>query len=252
MRPAPRAACLLLLSILALAAPAWAQPRPGSVFVRGSMGVASGSLSDWNDDINNDDRVFGDPILGASELPGGVPLGFEAGYNVSDRVSFGAAFSYQKSAASNVFLDPFNSSYTTDVEVTLLGVTASVAMWVPGARGLFLAADLGVGFGTAKSEEHFVDDVNSANSFDANGEWDGVAPIGGVYLGYQWIGPEHVLAFVRGGYRVQNLGEMDGTVTSPQLGSRTGPPLDNYGQPIGTDFSGFQLAVGLGYVFGGK
>jgi hypothetical protein len=138
--------------------------------------------------------------------------------------------------------------------VTLLGGTASVSWWVPKARGLFLTLEAGAGFGTVKSEERFEDELNAANNFDIHGKWDGVAPIGGAYIGYQWLAPENMLAlaFVRGGYRFQNLGELDGTVTSPQLGNRTGPPLDNAGQPIETDFSGFQAVVGLGFVFGGK
>ena len=247
--------CLLVMFVFAsaLAAPALAQPRPGSFFVRGSMGEASKSLNDWNDEIRADHETYGRSLLGSGDLPGGIPLGVEAGYNVSERYSVAVAFTYQKSAASGAGLDPFTSSYTSDHEIAVLGWTASVSVWVPKAAGLFLAADVGAGFGTAKSETHFVDDQNPANSFDTKGEWDGVAPIGGVFVGYQWIAPEgDVLAFVRGGYRFQNLGELDGTVTSPQLGSRTGPPLDNAGQPIGTDYSGFQLVVGLGYAFGGK
>ena len=87
---------------------------------------------------------------------------------------------------------------------------------------------------------------------DVTAKWDGTGPIAGVFAGFQRAFPEGLLLFAKAGYQYQNLGELDGTVTSPQLGSRTGPPQNNAGQPMETDFSGLQLAVGLGFSFGGK
>jgi hypothetical protein len=55
------------------------------------------------------------------------------------------------------------------------------------------------------------------------------------------------------GYQFQNLGKLDGDVTSPQFGSVSSPPTSLFtGQSIDTDLSGVQLLFGIGFAFGGR
>ena len=245
---------ILSVAVLALlATPARTQPVPGSVYVRGSVGVATQSLADWNDDIKSAEQFFQGAGLPASfdEFGGAFPVGFEVGFAVSQMVSLGGALSYQKDSVTNTYSD-FTGSWSSSADLSLVGLTACLSIWVPSARGFFFGIDAGMGFAKAESEGHLQDFNNPSNNLDVRGDWDGSRPILGVFAGYQRVFPEGLLLFAKGGYQYQNQGHLDGTVTSPQLGSGTAPPTNISGQPMDTDFSGVQLAVGLGFSFGGR
>jgi hypothetical protein len=240
-------------AVLVADAASQAQPLPGAFYIRGSVGLAAQSLKDWNDDIKADEQLLLSVGIPASfETFGpGFPIGLESGYQISDVVSLGAALTYQKASVSNSISDA-SGSLSSDGDVSLTALVASVSIWMPEARGWFFGGNVGLGLGKATSEAHFRDFTTPSNDIDATGDWDGNAPILGVFAGYEQTFPKGQLFFVRLGYQYQNLDVLDGIATSPQLGNRSGPPIDNAGQALETDFSGVQIAVGFGFAFGGK
>src|SRR5687768_8885965 len=90
--------------LLALTAPAnvWALD-PGSIYLRGSLGYATQSLEDVNDDIafNAFDLSPLATRLDWDEFGGAVPFGLEVGRQFSDHLSGGIGFTYQKSGVEH-------------------------------------------------------------------------------------------------------------------------------------------------------
>jgi hypothetical protein len=129
-------------------------------------------------------------------------------------------------------------------------VLAEGAYWFAAPPGLTVVGELGLGFGKASSETSFRDFFQAGRDFDASGEWNGAGPIVGLGIGYseQW-GDGGPFFFGRLGYRYANLGTFDGDYTHSQLGGGSGPPRNNAGQAMDTDFSGFHFLAGVGFLF---
>lgn len=242
------------LAVLVVLSVSQASQASETVFyVRGSVGIASQSLKDWNDEIKDDEQVVRSAGIPASfdELGAGFPIGLEVGVMITDAISVGAGFNYQKASSDNTYSD-FYGSLSTGVDLSVVGIMGSVALWFPGAHGLFLLGEGGVAFGKAESEFHFRIFGDPSKDINVQGVWDGAGPIAGLALGYVHFFAGGTLIFGRLGYRYQNLGELNGDVTSPQLGSASGPPRNNSGRAIDTDFSGVHFLVGFGVRFGGQ
>jgi hypothetical protein len=209
---------MLCVTFLVAASTSHAQPLPGSFYLRGSVGVATQSLKDWNDDIRADEQFLQSQGVPASfdEFGTGFPIGIEGGFHVSDIVSFGAALTYQKASVNNMISDA-SGSLTSIGDVSLSGVVATASVRIPEAQGLLFGANVGIGFGTARSETHFRDFVDPANNFDVTANWDGNAPIFGAFAGYDRFFPNGKLISLKIGYQFQNLGEFDGTVAASSL-----------------------------------
>jgi len=220
--------------------------------MRGSLGVASQSLKDWNDAIKEEERFLqssGAPVSKWDTFGAGFPAGAEVGFFSNDMVSVGAGFAYQKSSVSNTVSDA-SASLSSSANVSVLSFVGNVSIWIPGTRGLFVGADGGVGLGKAKSEGHFRDFGDPTQDFDARGDWDGKGPVAGVFAGFQRSFPGGPLLFVKVGFQFQNLGEFDGTSGGTGQATQSGPPRKSSGQAMDTDFSGLQLAAGFGFALG--
>jgi len=241
---------LLALST-SLALPVRAEPGSRPIYVRGSIGLAAQSLSAWNEDIREDERFFQSQGIPVSfeEFGPGNPLSLEAGYRVNSMISIGGSVSYQKASIDHSFTD-FSGSLSRSGDLSLVGLTACLSFLVPDANGLFVGVDAGLGLGKAKTDFHFRDFSSPSNDLDGTGDWDGTGPIFGVFAGVEQSFQTGLILFIKGGYRYQNLGVFDGRTSSPQLGNGNGPPRNNAGQAIETDFSGLHVAFGLGFAFG--
>jgi hypothetical protein len=135
----------------------------------------------------------------------------------------------------------------------MTSVTGAISYWLPNSHGVFIGADVGMGFGTAKQDFIFRDFTTPSNDLDLSGDWSGNGVVGGPFLGYQRQVSSGFLLLGWIGYQFQNLGKLDGDVTSPQFGSVSSPPTSLFtGQSIDTDLSGVQLLFGIGFAFGGR
>lgn len=253
--PMARSPLLLLLitPLLIGAGPVAGPPPAGTFFVRGSVGIATQSLKDWNDEIESDERVLrsaGVPVR-LERLGAGHPLGIEVGYALTPAVSTGVGLAWQKASSHTTYTD-FSGSFATEADLSLLALVGNVAYGLPGGSGVYVAAEGGVGFGKATSDLAFRDFGNPANDVDVHGRWDGTGPLWGLAVGWERPLAAGPWIFSRVGYRHQNLGALDGRYTSPQFGTEEGPPRNNFGEAMDTDFSGFHVLVGAGYRIGAR
>ena len=246
-----RAAWFSMLGMLVFSAPAFSQPPAGTFFIRASAGFASQSLEDWNDEID----TFNSQVLPSASFDnfgGAFPFGVELGYQLKPAVSLSVGVFRQSDSADNNYSDG-SGSLTVNTDVAMTAVTGAISYWPPNTHGVFLGADVGMGFGTATQDLAFRDFNDPANDFDITGDWDGDGLVAGAFLGVQHPIGTAFLLHGRLGYQFQNLGEFDGDITSPQLGSGSSPPINLFtGASKDTDLSGVQLLVGVGFVFGGK
>ncbi|HET9326389.1 MAG TPA: hypothetical protein VFQ05_06435 [Candidatus Eisenbacteria bacterium] len=249
-----KAAGFTLLGALLLSVPALSPANAGTFFIRASAGFASQSLEDWNDQIDGVNEVFQSGGIPApfDNFGGAIPFGIEAGYQPNPLLALSVGVFRQSDQADNTYSDA-SGLFTLDSELALTSVTGAVSYWLPNTEGVFMGADVGMGFGTAKQNFVFRDFSDPANDLDVIGDWSGNGLVAGVFVGYQYQVPSGFLLHGRVGYQFQNLGEFDGDLTSPQLGSGSSPPVDFLitGQEMDTDFSGIQLLVGIGFAFGG-
>jgi len=245
---------VLLLSVLAslaLCGSAISQPAPGSFFIRGSLGYATQSLGDCNDEID----LINEGVPGSSgpkdldNFGGVIPWGIEIGYQLNPAFSLSVGVLQQRDLLENSYTIP-SESLTLNSELALTAVTGAISYWIPNSGGFFFGADVGVGFGTARQD--FV--YRRSGTTDWSGDWSGNGLVGGAFAGYQYQSASGLLWSARTGYQLQNLGEFDGerTSSSPFGLSGSGPPLDLNGEPMETDFSGVQFLLGIGYAFGRK
>jgi hypothetical protein len=246
-----RAAFFTLLGALLLAAPAFSQPNPGTFFIRASAGFASQSLEDWNDEIDTfNSQVL--PSASFDDFGGAFPFGVELGYQLKPALSLSVGVFRQSDSADNTYSDA-SGSLTLDTEVAMTAVTGAVSYWPLNTHGVFLGADIGMGFGTAKQNLVFRDFNDPANDFDLSGDWSGNGVVAGAFVGFQHQVSSGFLLHGRLGYQFQNLGKFDGDITSAQLGSGSTPPINLFtGQTKDTDFSGVQALFGIGFAFGGQ
>jgi hypothetical protein len=248
----------VVVALLLSQIPAFAQPPASPTYIRGSVGVATQSLKDWNDAIEEQEqflRSVGAPVNSWDKLGAGFPVWIEVGSRISNTVSLGVALSYQRASVNNTLGDG-TGSFTSSIDVLMTAWTGILTIWMPGAPGLFLGADVGAGFGKAKSQSHFRNFSDPTQNFDTTGDWDGKGLVAGVFGGYQHVFPAQngagPLVFMKLGYQFQNIGDFDGTASSSTGFSRSGPPVNSSGQPMDADFSGLQLTAGFGFAFGGK
>jgi len=246
-------ALLCLTALLLSATPSFSQPQSGKVFLRVALGFATQDLEDWNDDIEAGEQTLQSAGIPASfETFGGtMPFSVEAGYQATELLSVSLSAARQSDSVKNSYSD-YSGSLSSNADVAMTTLSGNLSYWVPGTRGLFFGADVGVGFGTASSEFGFRDYAAPENDVDITGDWSGNGFVAGAFGGYQHEFSGGFVLHGKLGYQFQNLGEFDGGVSSPQFGSESGPPVNNTGQPMDTDFSGVQLMIGLGVVFGGS
>lgn len=244
---------LVLLALCASHVPTQAQPPPGTFFIRGSAGLATQSLTDWRNSIDFQKQALqsaGFPGTWKNIGPAFVPS-FEFGYMVSDVVSVGAGVSHQKGTSDNAYADA-SGSIAQKITASAVGLRGNVAFWPRGGRGFFVGADAGLALGKASDEFHFQDFTAPANDLDITGKWDGSGFIGGVFAGLQRSLGGGAIGAVRAWYQFANLGVLNGSVTSPQLGVEFGPPGGASGQVLETNLSGVGVAVAIGASFRGR
>ena len=245
-----------------------AAAAPGSAYLRGSVGFATQSLEELNDDVR---RVRSDlselsTRLDWENLGHAVPFGIEAGYQVSERVSWGIGFTYQSSEVERYAAVDFGSTgglisgdFGEAQDLSVLDLYGTFTVWAP-ASGLHVGGQIGVARGTLDFSD-FVDLTASDGSFvvgDGRGEADATALSAGIYAGYEAaLSPSFGLSG-RIGYLYCNLGEMEGDYTfigddetGPIDSSGTGPVTDSAGRPVDFDVSGLRASAAVTIRFGG-
>jgi hypothetical protein len=249
MFPAIAGLALILVAPPAQASADW---TPG-FYVRGAFGVTDQMQSDLNDLITGDEQYFrsyGVPVQ--FDHFGGTPeFGGEVGYRFSETLSAGFSVMYQRKTLTNGYAD-LSGAYVDRMEAGLTEFAGNVSFWVPGAPGLFLGAQAGVGSGTFRETLNLSDYTDPTNDADIHGKWTGNGAVFGVFAGYEQAVSPVVSVFGRVGYRFRNLGHLDGTAVDLVTGdSYSGEYQNNAGQSVNFDFSGVHAMVGLGVGLGG-
>jgi hypothetical protein len=239
------------LALAASAAPTAAQPTPHTYFVRAYAGGASQELGDWKQYIasQRDAVQGGGPPIAWRNIGGALVPGVELGYMLNQTVSFGATLTYQRGTADNHTANA-NASLADKIEASAIGVTVNATSWPAVAPGVFVGLNAGLGLGRAKETIHFHDFYTSGNDRDQFGNWGGVGFMGGVFAGYQESFSPTGSVFVRTWYQRADLGVFDQDTFDPQQSTYPSHPGDG-SKSLGTDLSGFGVAIGMAYEFGG-
>lgn len=260
----PKTACLVLL-LLATSINAWAG-EPGSIYLRGSVGLATQSLGDVNDDIARVGSDLGEisSRIDWEEFGGAVPFGIEGGFQLDQRISWGIGFTYQKSNVEHfAVLDPGGTIFGDigeDNDLSMLDLYGTVTLWIPQTPGLHFGGQLGIVRGNYDISD-FVDLADGAGAFvvgAGSGDADATGLSLGIYAGYEAaLSPGFALSG-RLGYHYLNVGEMEGTYTfigedqdGPIYDSGVGPVTDSAGRPMDFDLSGIRASAAITVHFGG-
>lgn len=218
-----------------------------------NLGLQNPSLGDVNDYLSSNEDIFESSSginVNWDEFSTVVIFGGEIGKRVSKTASLGVRASYQSQKINSSFSNAIGTiSY--DPEYQLVDISARIKFTLPDKPQLYLG--FSGGFASAKFTEYmagrFPSDPQSNLTLET--EFTGAGVSFGGFGGYQVdVGSSFVLQ-AEVGYTYCNLGSFDGYADSPEFGHYEGPALDNSGQEMDFDFSGFGIRVG-GVVFLGR
>lgn len=233
-----RTLALILCCCIPVAAQA---DRPGPVYLRLMGGGTTQSMHDWNARGQALKKVLvsgGDPVKWNEFGITVIPVG-EIGVHVTDWLGVGVQGSMQTSTVDNAYTSVHGDYFQEKLEAKEREFLASVTIHPSNAR-LFWQVQGGIGWGTVGQTTKSY----PGNDYDISGDWKGSAFVGGVAVGVQARNPNAVSLAVKLGYRLANLGKLDGSYRVSQT-TQVGPPRDGQGSPMDTDFSGLYLIVGL-------
>ena len=230
--------------------PAPAQESGRLCYIRASVGYGAQALDDVNNSIRYNEQTFqaGGVPVSFDTFNGAPDFGGEIGFRITRSLSLGVGVNYQKNTLANTYSD--NSGiYTEDMTLELWDVSGNISYWFPGT-GFFLGGSAGMAFGNVNDEVSLIIYGDSSLSYSVSGKGDGKAFAGAAFAGYQVDVASGPLFFAKFGYAFRNLGNFDGTYTSPEFGSGGGTVLTAHGDPMEFDFSGVFGYVGIGITFG--
>jgi len=257
---------------MSLSSVALAKRPTGSVFIRGGLEYSGHSLDDLKDYQEFNNEVLADLGLPPTWENVGRAPGFnlELGYQIRPAISVGIGFAHTKHSGKNssaglvdivndrgIYQETRELSLAQDLGASISEITGNVMIWVPGAAGLFLGVQGGVGMGDYKETWTAVlkgDDFWTVDEFSS--DCPGIGFVGGAFAGYDLAFSSGVSAFVKGGYRQRNLRKLKGRSTSledgePAQHEMTYKDLNGTLKSVGFNFSGLFAAAGLGFSFGG-
>ena len=273
-----RTSGISLLAALALALPltALAQgERPvGSTFIRGAFEYGGQTLDDLRAFQRTNNallaNVYGVPPT-LKDLGGAPGFEFEAGYQVNSVLSVGIGFAHGKNSRENAsgglvdvydglgnYMGQVQLNFRQKMEAAISEITGNVTYWVPGSPGVFMGVEAGLGMGRFKENwaGTAVADFGSDSEVDSQ-EYKGNGFVGGAFAGYDAVYSNGISAFVKAGYRLRNLGKLEGHHT-PLLEGESArhemlyEDLNRNQESVGFDYSGLFASVGMGFSFGGK
>jgi len=255
-----------------LSSAAFAGRPTGSAFIRGGLEYSGHSLDDLNSYQKYNNAILADLGLPPTWENVGRAPGFnlDFGYQIRPAISVGIGFAHTKHSRENssaglvdivndlgIYQETRKLSLAQDLEASISEITGNVMLWVPGAAGLFLGVQGGLGMGnygetwTATLEG---DDFRTVDEFSS--DYPAIGFVSGAFAGYDLAFSSRVSAFVKGGYRQLNLRKLKGRSTSLEDGEPAQPEM-TYEDLSGTlksvefNFSGMFAAAGLGFSFGG-
>ena len=261
---------------LLTAAPALAATQRGKVSLRGSLGFTTLALGDINDQIRSArDEFLADTLVEESRWDpfGGAPdFGIEVDVQLTPVLSAGLGFSSQggtrRHEAFRVFsIDPSTGepanteSLDEDLKYSAWDVVGTLGLWVPSAPGLHFGVQLGLARGTFEQQATHLDDSGRDLPFleISQGDWKGTGVVLGAFTGYEQPLSSVLSLSSRMGYRYRNIRRPDGTLRTTHWGDtgnerhwESGPLLDDEGNPMELDLSGFYFRIGLALGLGGR
>ena len=247
---------------LSLSSVASAGRSTGSIFLRGGVEYTGHSLDDLKDyqDYNNELLAGLDMNMSPPLKNVGAALGFdlELGYQVSPVISVGIGFARARHSRENSSTGEFDIydqyGYVATEELTLdqeLGasiseITGNVTFWVPGAAGLFVGVQGGLGMRKYAETVTFtvaVPNYDVSETLTTSADDSGNGFVCGAFAGYDLAFSNGVSVFAKAGYRLRNLGKLKDTeVVRDFMG---------YPESVELNFSGMFASAGLGFSFGG-
>ena len=262
----------IALGLLALfALDAAAAPLPGSTYLSGGFQYSEKALKDFNGYTG----AF-DASLVEMGLPGtfggfrgvwGLEVG--VGHHFGRRLSIGLDVAHGRYSKDNLSTGPLffgpdtalrvaSLSRSQAMDLRLTEITANVTLWVPHTGGLFLGAQGGVGM--ASYEELQLETLVFGDSYNFSStlqKYSGSGFVGGGFAGYQVELAPSLAIYVKGGYRLRNLGKLKGHYDPLLTGEPSSHELryrDSGGviRSVSFDFSGMYTTLGLSLSFGGR
>jgi len=238
----------------------FAQPPPGSLFVRFVAAVGAMPMGDLDGYVGDNLSTLltpGAPRTMVEEMGVSVVAGGEAGFMLSPLWSVGVSMTTSDASSSAVFGSLFVGLGSTSLTAKITEVTATASFWPRGGGGLFASAEAGAAFG--RLEESFDYSSFAGDALAYKGHWEGTGFVGGLFAGYQHRlrGGFNLLA--QTGYKFRNLGVLPGdrtitasTYSAYPTGTTSGPIRDSSGRALESDFSVFYVGLGVGWSFGGR
>jgi hypothetical protein len=179
----------------------------------------------------------------AMEAGGGVAFNFGSGF------SMGAEGSYQTSSLNNR-AESFDGTLSDIRDFDVVDISGVLQYEVPKAKGLYFGVSAGVANGSYEQRSRIRVTTDPASNLEITTAADGSGPSIGLYAGYRTDRGKGTYLLIQAGIRYRKIDEMSGTARSPQLGYAEGVLLNSDGDPLGFDFSGIYLRIGLGYAAG--
>lgn len=270
MKPLNMLAIAMLVLIPSRPSAALAGRPVGSVFIRGAFEYSGASLGDLEDyqKYNNAmlEAYYGLPPTWKN-VGAAAGRDLELGYQISPRLSVGIGTAYARHSRKNSsaglvdVVDEFGAYVETVVlsmnqhlETSIAEITGNVTFWVPGAEGLFLGVQGGLGMG--RCQETWTASVATESVPLFSSDFKGNGFVGGAFAGYDVTFSSRVSLFAKAGYRLRDLGKLKGHYIPREDGEPAQhemiyEDLDGNLQRIGFDYSGMFAAAGVGFSFGG-
>lgn len=266
---------LLVAASLMTAVPAHALTQPGKARLRASLGFATLTLGDINDEIRSRrDAFMADTLTDESSWDplGGAPgLGVELDVQITPVVSAGIGFSAHRSSIRQNALRILSIDIDTGepaefeqfdehLKLSAWDVIGTLGLWVPSAPGLHFGAQAGLIRGTFERESWYLIESFSveANMQQKQGNWKGTGVVLGAFTGYEQPITSQLAFSSRVGYRYRKVGSPSGPLVTVDWGDsgnareiEVGPLLDTAGNPMSLDLGGFYFNVGVSMALGG-
>lgn len=255
---------LALAGLLWMAPCAHAQslPRQGSITVYGLAGGINQEMKEVNDILSaQQEELRSDYVPANYKIFGlGWLLGGGAWFQITERFSVGAEYSYQKQDVQNdVYMGQIGtqSGILNGAGGKVQDVTLNLT-WYPSLdTGLFVGAGVGYGWSEMYEQVDLVQAAAPELNSTLRGDWTANGITGQAFVGYHFDFVAGTRIQVRGGYRYMKMSSLDGTSSRITVDPVTGGSVvETLAEqlPMGTtdwDFGGFNAVLILGFPFFG-
>ena len=207
--------------------------------------------------ISEDIHVIEDALLPQTgegivwNHPGSATIfGLEFGKQISRTMLLGVRASFQNCPLENSFANE-RIVLAFDSEFQVREIQARLKFLVPNSGGVYFIGMGGYAEGKFKEDLVIRYASDPSQNLDLKSEYSGSGLVVGFFLGGLIPIREKIFVNIEIGEKWENLGSLDGTYSSPQIGDYSGPALNQLGEAMDFDFSGPLLEIGIVIHLGG-